>query len=59
MFERLGFDEKIAKIVCHHPLGTIFCGIDTHDGEPFATNLLNTVSDHTIRLLQIHSAAGI
>ncbi len=57
MLYRSGFNEQIPKVVGHHPLGPMLGWIDTHDGKPLTTNLLDAVSDDAIGFLQILSLA--
>ena len=45
-------DEQIPKVVSHHPLGSVFRGIDAHDGEPLTAHFLDAGSDNPIRFLQ-------
>jgi hypothetical protein len=51
MLERLWLNEQPAKVIRHHPLGTILGWIDTDDGESITANLCNARRDDTARLL--------
>ena len=59
MLQNLGFDEDIAKVIGHHPRGTVFGWIDADDGEMLPSYLLNPRTDDTIGFLQRFDAARL
>ena len=59
MLQNLGLDEDIAKVIGHHPRGTMFCWIDANDGEMLPSHLLNTRTDDSIGFLQRFDAARL
>jgi hypothetical protein len=59
MGQRLRWKEHLAKVVGHHPLGAMLGGIDTHDGESLASDLLHARSNDAAGLLHILSLPRI
>jgi hypothetical protein len=55
MLERLRLDDQFARVIRHHPLGSMLGRINTDDGEWITTDFGNPRRDHAVWLLQMLS----
>ena len=52
MLERLRFDEQVPEVIGHHPLGSVFGRINTHDRKTLTAHLLDAGTNDAIGFLE-------